>query len=1159
MMKNLPSLLMTLFVAAAAAAQAPPPALFVRDAGETTVPLRIAKVQTIVRVHGPLAETKTTLTFANPNPRVLEGEFVFPLPEGAAVSGYALDIDGKMVDASAVERTRGRIAFEEIVRRGIDPGLLEWAKGDNFRTRVFPIPAGGSRTVRVEYVVELPTPGGRSTYRLPLDYCAPLDEFHLRIEVMGTTAAPDVLEGGPSGLEFHSWKKGYLAEVRLEKVAITEDLVIALPQTGRPTVLVEESPEGEVFFAIHDRPPEDPRAPDRLQARAAFRRLAVLWDASVSRTGHGRDREIELLEQVLRASSRRRLVTVDLVVFRDAAEPPRRFVIDGGTADLVEALREVPYDGGTRMGAIGPLPKRGRRPEAYLLFTDGLGTLGEGGPAAFDAPLYTISADGVADHRFLRRLASRNRGRHLNLKRMSVDEAVSAIGWAPMSFLGVEVGQGRVADLLPEAPIPVGESILITGRLEGDRARLTLLYGVPGRVLERRSVRISRDAASEGRLVTLAWARRKVEDLLAAGAAEERIVEVGKKYRIVTPFTSLIVLDNLEQYVEHRIMPPDSLPEMQERYRERVAEDETWEEERKEEKIEYVLDLWGDRVAWWETEFEFPRKAREEKEEGPSGPDDIGIAGGAREAEVEPERRPTPEECDEMRRRRRDHPRGHMGVAGIVQGTVIHEGGPKSGRRAEFVQVTLEPQNRCFPPMVLFTDENGFFKFANVDVGLYGLYAFEPGFVSTQIVGIDVQPNTLREFILRLQPSEKLVEEIMVVAGRSRLETRETSLSASLHGDTIQRLSLRNQRVQDIILFFPGISRSGHSEGTDVSLMGGTSAQIGYRLDGPNLSDILAGGPVRKQGHVGPSGVGPAIALTPWDPKTPYLKEIRRAGEDHAYETYLHLREEHGTSPAFYLDCGQFFLEAGRRALGVRILTTIADLRLEDAGLLRVLAHRLAQLDELELAAGLFEEILRIRPEEPQSRRGLALVLARGEEYRRALELLHEVVMGDWDGRFPEIEMIALTELNALLPRAEVAGVDPARLGIDPRLIRLLDVDLRIVLTWDTDMTDMDLWVIEPSGEECFYRHPDTRIGGHLSEDFTEGYGPEEYMLGRAMPGRYAVQVVYYGSDAVRLIGPVTLQVEIFTDYGRPEERRRSLTVRLAEEDEEITVGEVVF
>ena len=127
-------------------AQTVPPALMVQQDGRS-VPLRLAKLQTEVRIFGSVAETTTTMTFANPSARPMEGDLYFPLPEGATISGYALDINGTMVDGVAVEKHEARRVFEEVVRHGIDPGLVQWTQGNNFQTRVFPIPAHGSRTV----------------------------------------------------------------------------------------------------------------------------------------------------------------------------------------------------------------------------------------------------------------------------------------------------------------------------------------------------------------------------------------------------------------------------------------------------------------------------------------------------------------------------------------------------------------------------------------------------------------------------------------------------------------------------------------------------------------------------------------------------------------------------------------------------------------------------------------------------------------------------------------------------------------------------------------------------------------------------------------------------------------------------------------------------
>jgi len=311
-----------------------------------------------------------------------------------------------------------------------------------------------------------------------------------------------------------------------------------------------------------------------------------------------------------------------------------------------------------------------------------------------------------------------------------------------------------------------------------------------------------------------------------------------------------------------------------------------------------------------------------------------------------------------------------------------------------------------------------------------------------------------------------------------------------------------------------------------------------------------------KAAEAPPPPPPPEITLKEWDPDTPYLKELKNAGRDGYFKVYMAQRRQFGESPAFFLDCAAFFFKKDARKLALQVLSNIAELELENPALLRVLAHRLAQEEMLDLAAEVFEEVLQLRPEEPQSYRDLALVLDRKGQLTRAADLLLQVVLTEWD-RFEAIEVIALMELNRVLARARRAGHEVP--DVDKRLVKLLDVDVRIILTWDTDMTDMDLWVTEPSGEKAFYSHNRTTVGGLVSRDFTDGYGPEEYLLRRRMPGTYKIEANYFGSSAPTLTGAVTLQVDIFTNYGRRDEERKSITVRLTNEKEEVHIGDVKF
>ena len=305
----------------------------------------------------------------------------------------------------------------------------------------------------------------------------------------------------------------------------------------------------------------------------------------------------------------------------------------------------------------------------------------------------------------------------------------------------------------------------------------------------------------------------------------------------------------------------------------------------------------------------------------------------------------------------------------------------------------------------------------------------------------------------------------------------------------------------------------------------------------------------------------PTIRVAEWNPETPYLKELKAASKKAQWKTYMELRGKNADAPSFFLDCADFFYSQKEPRFALQVLSNVAELKLDDPSLLRVLGHRLEQRDELKLARMMFEQVLKLRPEEPQSYRDLALVLDRLGNLPRAAQLLYTVVTEKWD-RFDEIEVVALMELNRIMARTkwvDMGGKQDKMPEIDARLKKLLDTDVRIVLTWDTDMSDMDLWVTEPCGEKAYYEHNRTTIGGLVSRDFTDGYGPEEYFVRKAMRGTYKIEANFYGINAPTVTGAVTVQAEVFTNFGREDEKRQSLTLRLEKRADTYLVGEITF
>ena len=282
---------------------------------------------------------------------------------------------------------------------------------------------------------------------------------------------------------------------------------------------------------------------------------------------------------------------------------------------------------------------------------------------------------------------------------------------------------------------------------------------------------------------------------------------------------------------------------------------------------------------------------------------------------------------------------------------------------------------------------------------------------------------------------------------------------------------------------------------------------------------------------------------------TDTLKNLKGAD---LYAAYLHLRPRYRSVTSFYLDVCDALRADQQGDLALRVLSNLAELKGEDARDLRILGHRLLQLSYNDLAIGVFEDVLRIRDEEPQSYRDLALALTAARRFDEAAANLTMIIEKPWHNRFPEIELIAAMELSRLVQKYG-AEMDTSKINGAYQLP--VESDVRVVLTLDADNCDMDLWVTDPNGEVCKYNNPDTRIGGHLSRDLTGGYGPEEFLLPKALKGTYTVQVHYYGNRQQNLARPTTVQVAMFTNYGTDTESERAVTLRLDGVSRVVDVG----
>src|SRR5688572_26898250 len=126
----------------------PPPISLVPTDGSE---LELKKLGADVAIDGPVAHTELRFSFHNAEARVREGRFSITLPTGAAVTRFAMRVNGVMREARVVARERGREVYETFLHRKVDPALLEQDMGNVFSARVFPIAAFEDKELILSY------------------------------------------------------------------------------------------------------------------------------------------------------------------------------------------------------------------------------------------------------------------------------------------------------------------------------------------------------------------------------------------------------------------------------------------------------------------------------------------------------------------------------------------------------------------------------------------------------------------------------------------------------------------------------------------------------------------------------------------------------------------------------------------------------------------------------------------------------------------------------------------------------------------------------------------------------------------------------------------------------------------------------------------------
>lgn len=140
-----------------------------RHAPYAFAPLEVKYHHVKATVRDQVAVTEVDQAFYNPNAQRLEGDYVFPVPRGAQIDKFSMDVNGKMMEAELLDAEKARKIYEDIVRKMKDPALLEYAGQAMFRVRIFPLEPHSDKRVQLKYTQMLKNDAGLVAYTYPLN------------------------------------------------------------------------------------------------------------------------------------------------------------------------------------------------------------------------------------------------------------------------------------------------------------------------------------------------------------------------------------------------------------------------------------------------------------------------------------------------------------------------------------------------------------------------------------------------------------------------------------------------------------------------------------------------------------------------------------------------------------------------------------------------------------------------------------------------------------------------------------------------------------------------------------------------------------------------------------------------------------------------------
>jgi len=518
--------------------------------------LRLTSLKAKAVVQGPLAFTELHLSFHNPESRVREGRFTITLPPGASVSRFAMRLDAGWQEAEMVERQAARQIYEDFLHRKQDPALLEKKAGNEFRARIFPIPANGQKEIKISYSHDLAE--ARQPYTLFLRGLPKMDSLQITAFVGQQVVSKQAASSLGGVTVSHK-----VVKVDKQKFAPTQDFVVAQSST------ISGLRHGNLALA---------RVAPKLSAKkAVMDALMLLVDTSASRAA-GFSRQVEQVGALVQHLKKTRgdemklhVACFDQQVATIFSGPVGQF----GKRDLDAILARRPLGASDLHNALTWAAGQGSF-QRLVLVTDGITTAGktEGGDlraavsrmsAANVQRLDVVLVGGIRDEAGMHRLVTGTLKRdgvvldgqqpagqlaaRLNKQTVSgIKVSVPGAKWVwPRTMDGVQPGDHQLvfADL-PDGALAAGKplTVRLAGAVNQDHA--VKLASVNKPLLQRAWVK--------ARMAHLELQRQTGSlDPDMGDAVRKQIIKLSTTHRVLSDYTALLVLETEADYARYNI------------------------------------------------------------------------------------------------------------------------------------------------------------------------------------------------------------------------------------------------------------------------------------------------------------------------------------------------------------------------------------------------------------------------------------------------------------------------------------------------------------------------------------------------------------------------------------------------------------------------------